>query len=186
MAKVRPLSDLPKVASHMADVAKRMPDGVVPVLASNVRQEVEWQGHGYYIRGRRGQRVDLTAVVSIDRYAQPGTAARVVSGSPIGAWHIVEGGTKSHLITGAAYRTTRSGNVRRIGTRSRERAFLAGDAITGRPLRLPGIGFRQYALHPGARPVGRPWAKAMSRSDVLVARSLHEHAEHHFLKGWLA
>lgn len=182
--KVRDLSELPDVLGQMSKASRKLPDRMIDPLAKGVRDEVEWQGHGYYIRGRRGQRLRLTAKVKIASESGMNSAARVVGGSPIGAWHIVEGGSQPHLITGTKTRTTRRGNVRRVTARARLREFESGDSITGKPLRIPGIGFRQYAMHPGHGPIGAPWKKAMQRSDDIVADTLSDYATKTLLKAW--
>ena len=182
--KVRDLSELPDVIGQISSASRKLPDGSIVPLANNVRSEVEWQGHGYYIRSRNGKRLPLTARVKIATENGPNKAARIVGGSPIGAWHIVEGGSSAHLITGTKERLTRRGNVRRVTARARLAEFASGDSITGRPLHIPGIGFRQYAMHPGHGPIGAPWKKAMGRSGEIVADTLSEYATKALLKAW--
>lgn len=180
MARVRPLSDLPKVIGDLREAAAGMPPSVVPKLADGVRDETAKQGGRYHVKGRGGRPVRLTAKVERGRDQN----SRSVAGNPPGFWRIIEEGSNAHLITGESTRTTRSGRTTRIGQRSRLRQFEAGDAIRGKPLRIPGIGFRQYAVHPGHGSVGRPWKQAMSNSDRVVSDVLKREATGDFMKAW--
>lgn len=180
MARVRPLSELPKVMGNMATAAKLMPKDVVPVLARNVGDEVRQQASPFHIKGRNGRPVQLT--VKIRKAGSQQKPAAIVGGEPIGFWRIVEGGSQPHLITTLGLRTSRRGRVSRRSVLTR---FAGGEAIGGKPLRIPGIGFRQFAMHPGHGPLGQPWRKSMAKADSIVARSLKEHATRDMTKAWL-
>lgn len=184
MARTRPLSDLPKVIGDLREAAAGMPSSVVPVIAKNVTAEVSKQAKPFGLRGRNGQRVPLQATFKIggQGYASVnGKAVAVVSGKPIGFWHIVEGGSQPHLITTLGLRTGRRG---RLVNRRVMNTYAEGGAIRGKPLHIPGIGFRQFAVHPGHAPIGKPWAKSMSNANDIVSRSLSEHAKTDFMKAW--
>lgn len=184
MARVRPLADLPKAIANMALSSGQLPQSVVKPLAENVRAAVEQQSRRYYIKGRNGKRVNLTAKVRNGKGTTRNRAERVVYGSPAGATSIVNAGSSPHLITGTKLRTTRKGKTVRVGAAARLRQFGEGESIDGKPLRIPGIGFRQYAQHPGHRAIGQPWKKAMIRSDEIVFRTLESHARQALTQGW--
>jgi hypothetical protein len=133
-----------------------------------VRDEVKRAGSRYSIKGRNGQPVRLGASFDIKTFS--GRAVGSVQGSPPGFWSIVEEGSGKHLIAGRYQRGTRQ---RSGSARGRRQAFLRGDEF-GRysPLRIPGIGYRQYVIHPGHRSIGRPWRRAMDRAPEVASRAM--------------
>lgn len=172
---MRSLADLPGVAANMARAAADLPDSIVVPLSRAVAADVKGQGGRYHVKGRSGRPVQLDAKVSRDRFAGANEASRVVAGTPPGFWRIIEEGSSPHLIAGR-YRST----GRRRGARAATNQFLRGDSFAGSsPINIPGIGWRQNAVHPGHGSVGRPWRRAMDKADNTtrdVTRDVSERA----------
>jgi hypothetical protein len=171
---VRDLSELPGVIGNMAKTSRELPKKVIIPLASGVRNEVASQGRRYHVKGRNGAPVRLDA--KVDKRGTGGASASV-AGTPPGFWRIIEEGSSPHLITARQ-------NGRRATTRARLRQFEGGDAIRGKPLKIPGIGYRQYAVHPGHGSVGRPWRKSMDRSQKITLEVLRDYSAKQLIKAF--
>jgi hypothetical protein len=176
---VRPLSEFPAVVSQMGTAAAGLPVELIVPLANNIKREVERQGGRYYVRGRSGAKVRLGAKVQQARIGKAVTASRSVSGEPAGFWRIIEDGSSPHLIAGR-----RKGGRNRGARAARSQFARNADSFSGSPINIPGVGWRQYAVHPGHGSVGRPWRKAMNQADQIVRWTLVDQSSKALLKAW--
>ncbi len=180
MARVLPLSQLPVVYGRMVAAAADIPDVAIRPIAKAVDREVDKQGGKYHVKGRKGGRVPLSGRIERGKLDGRYTESVSVAGNPPGFWRIIEEGSSSHLIAGR-YRD----NGRRRGARAATNQFLRGDSFAGSsPINIPGIGWRQNAVHPGHGSVGRPWRKSMDATERIVADVTKDEALKTFLKAW--
>jgi hypothetical protein len=156
-----PWSAIPQVVGQLARAAGDAEKAVVPVITSDLRDEVEQQGSKFHIKGRGGRAVQLGAKSDVK-----GNTGRV-KGNPPGFWRIVTDGSKPHIISGG----TRTGKRRSQSTVVRR--FADVDVAFGdtAPLKLGSIGFRQWAHHPGHSGFGDPWRKALNQTDDIVTKA---------------
>lgn len=186
MPRVRPLSELGDAVAALGIAAGKLPPEVVDDLAKRVRDTVAWQGAKYRLTPKK---YPLEAKVSRGRKATRINAAlgasASVEGTPAGFWRIVEDGSNQHFISG---RYRQSGS--RFGRVARQRAFtrtVLGDNEAfnqGTPINIPGVGWRQYAHHPGHGSIGKPWKTAMALSQGLAGESLRKTATIPLRKAW--
>jgi hypothetical protein len=180
MLSVRSLDELPAVIANMRATAGKLPESSITKIADGVRDEVARQGGRYYVRGRGGAKVRLGARVQRSRVGKAYTASRSVSGEPAGFWRIINDGSGAHLIAGR-YRS----NGRRRSARAASSQFgRNADSFNGSPINIPGIGWRQYAVHPGHGSVGQPWRKAMAQSDRIVGKTLETESAKALIRAW--
>jgi hypothetical protein len=176
----RPLSDLPKVLASMGSAASRLDVETVAPMTLAVANAVRASGARYHIKGRGGAPVRLGAKSNVRGFGDR-TKVGKVSGDPAGFWRIVVDGSGKHLIVGRSKR----GGGRQSAAGARRR-FANVDSSMGNtnPLHMGGIGFRQFAVHPGHRGFGDPWDTAMSASSRLVGPVMAKTATESFRKAW--
>ncbi len=171
---------MPRVVANMASAAAELPNEVVVPLARGIADDVEGQGRRYHVKGRNGTKVKLGAKVRKDQFPRQHQASRVVAGNPAGFWKIIEDGSERHLIAGR-YRATGRRRSARVATNQ----FLRGDSFAGSsPILIPGVGYRQWADHPGHGSVGRPWKRAMAKADDTTAKVTRKTATKQFSAAW--
>jgi hypothetical protein len=198
----RPIEEFVFVIGNMRRELSKLPPHHVRQLGGLVRDEVKRQGRPYRIKGRTGEKYRLSAKMersrrvlgstSSGKKVLGGTSGASVSvvGDPRGFWGIVEHGSKRHLIVP---RRNRGG---RYTTRGATGAFIrdaerGNDSFRpgGRPLRIkpggkhPG-GFAAWVMHPGHRPLGRPWARAMRNSRRIVTKYHADYTRDVLLAAW--
>lgn len=178
-AGVKPIDALGPTFTKMGDAAQR---GIVSGVESGttvLHRYVTINGAPYHIRGRRGDKVRLTAKKNVRGFksSQGGVVRGAVFGISEGFWAIVEHGSDDHIIVSRQLRkarTTRSGKVRTsIGARTVSRRLEQGKSFSDvRPVRTP-YGPRQFVHHPGHRPIGNPWERAMQQAAQPVADAIN-------------
>jgi hypothetical protein len=176
----RPLSDLPKVLASMGSAASRLDVETVAPMTLAVANAVRVSGARHHIKGRGGAPVRLGAKSNVRGVNGRPKVGRV-SGDPAGFWRIVTDGSRKHLIVSRSKRDGRRQTV--AGARRR---FLNVDSSMGNtaPLHISGIGFRQYAVHPGHRGFANPWGEAMIASSRLIGPVLAKTATASLVKAW--
>lgn len=178
-AGVKPIDALGPTFSKMGDAAQRGIVSGVEAGTTVLHRYVTINGAPYHIRGRRGDKVRLTAKKNVRGFksSQGGVVRGAVFGIPEGFWAIVEHGSDDHIIVSRQLRkarTTRSGKVRTsIGARTVSRRLEQGKSFSDvRPVRTP-YGPRQFVHHPGHRPIGSPWERAMQQAAQPVADAIN-------------
>jgi hypothetical protein len=164
----------------MGKAASRLDVETVPPMTLAVANAVRIRGRRYHIKGRGGAPVRLGASSNVRGFGDRVKVGKV-SGDPAGFWRIVTDGSGKHLIVG---RHKRGGGKQT--TAGARRRFLNVDKSMGNtnPIKLGGIGYKQYAVHPGHRGFGNPWQEAMSDSNRLVGPVLSKNASSSFAKAW--
>lgn len=127
-----------------------------------------------------------------------------VAGVPRGFWRIIEDGSQPHLITptqgrgGMRQKSVFGAFLRSAGLKI-DRA--TGEAVEGgrgfqikpfrpggKPLKLTGSGggdrYAAWVLHPGHRPVGKPWRRAMHRSVPAVHQFHKNYVNNVLIDAW--
>jgi hypothetical protein len=175
---VRPLSDLPRVMSAMGKAAADTDRASVPPMTSAVRLIVDRNGSRHHIKGKGGAAVRLGAKSSVR------TNVGIVKGEPAGFWRIVEEGSSAHIIAGRYRRSTgrRTSNRRRTVEaifNNVDRSFGASS-----PIKLGGLGYKQYAFHPGHGSQGRPWRNSMNQSEPVAQKAMADTSTKLFAKAW--
>jgi len=178
-AGVKPIDALGPTFTKMGDAAQRGIVSGVEAGTTVLHRYVTINGAPYHIRGRRGDKVRLTAKKNVRGFksSQGGVVRGAVFGIPEGFWAIVEHGSDDHIIVSRQLRkarTTRSGKVRTsIGARTVFRRLEQGKSFSDvRPVRTP-YGPRQFVHHPGHRPIGSPWERAMQQAAQPVADAIN-------------
>lgn len=178
-AGVKPIDALGPTFTKMGDAAQRGIVSGVEAGTTVLHRYVTINGAPYHIRGRRGDKVRLTAKKNVRGFksSQGGVVRGAVFGIPEGFWAIVEHGSDDHIIVSRQLRkaqTTRSGKVRTsIGARTVSRRLEQGKSFSDvRPVRTP-YGPRQFVHHPGHRPIGSPWERAMQQAAQPVADAIN-------------
>lgn len=185
MARVRPLSQLDDVIGQLGTAAGRAAGDVVLPMTFAVRDEVRRTGRRFALRGSNGDRVVLSAGSRVQGNGQ--RRVGFVRGNPPGFWRIVEEGSTRHLIAGRYRRQSGIGpRIKQGSVTSRRRSFLRDLELSGNsPIRLGGgIGYRQWAIHPGHRSIGRPWRQAMDRAPAIAAQKHYEITTRQLVKVW--
>jgi hypothetical protein len=174
---VRPLSDLPRVMSGMGKAAVNTKSETVKPITAAVRTIVDRNGSRHHIKGKAGGPVRLGAKSNVRN------DVGFVEGAPAGFWRIVEEGSSAHII---ASRYRRGGGRRSNRRRSVEAIFGNVDRNFGgsAPIKLGGIGYRQYAFHPGHGSQGRPWRNSMRQAEPVAQRTMATTATKLFTKAW--
>jgi len=164
----------------MAEAAQDSRTFVVRSMTEGVERIVDANGARYHIKARGSRqpiRLEGRSDTAVFRTKAGGnTAVGAVRGIPAGFWSIVEYGSYRHLITstkgkGGAQRVTKAGNATRFLTIRKTTKIASGGkgslGVLG-PLLIPGIGYRQFAMHPGHGPIGKPWATAMLEAEPVA------------------
>lgn len=189
----RPLSALPGVLADMAEAADKAKFRAAQDATKVVLEAVNAAGSRH-----RRIHVTLKGVSDVKTFntsggiiggRTTGTVARGrVRGVPLAFWTWVEVGTKPHIIVG---KTLRSG--KRSSRKSRQKkaikakaskAFGGSGGRIANPLKIPGIGYREYAYHKGAHSTGHPWVEAMAVSQQLVPAAVAKSSTLEFVKVW--
>jgi|APFre7841882793_1041355.scaffolds.fasta_scaffold14204_2 hypothetical protein len=177
-AGTKPLSALGPTFTKMGEAAQRGIVSGVEAGTNVLHRYVTVNGAAYHIRGRRGDKVRLTAKKNVRGFksSQGAVVRGAVFGIPEGFWAIVEHGSGDHIIVSRQLRnarTTKSGKVRTsIGARTVSRRIEQGKSFADvRPVRTP-YGPRQFVHHPGHRPIGSPWERSMRQSAQPVADAI--------------
>jgi hypothetical protein len=177
---IRPLSDLPHVMSAMGKAAAKADAESVKPMTLAVRTIVDRNGSRHHIKGKAGGPVQLGAKSSVRG------DVGFVEGSPHGFWRIVEEGSSAHIIA-SRYKGT-GDSRRRTSNRRRSVEAIFGNAdksFGGRsPIKLGGIGYKQYAFHPGHGSQGRPWRNSMTQSAPVAQRTMADTSTKLFTKAW--
>jgi hypothetical protein len=198
----RPIEEFVFVVGNMRRELSKLPPHHVKALGGLVRDEVQRQGRPYRIKGRTGEKFRLTAKTqrsrrvlgstSSGKKVLGGTSSASISvvGEPRGFWGIVEHGSKRHLITPRRNRGGRYTARGAFGAFIRD-AERGNDSFNpgGKPLRIkpggkhPG-GFAQWVMHPGHKPLGRPWARAMRNSRRIVQKYHADYTRDVLIAAW--
>ena len=191
----RPLSALPDVLDKMAAAAVEATDEACRAATEAVYMTVKSSGARYHIKGRGGRgKFPLGASRDVKRFGKgQGVARGAVFGIPQGFWTIVEDGSKPHIIHGRKVaRGKRQGRnagiaVKRKAAKALSSRFFGGNGgQTGaNPISIPGVGWREYAHHPGHRPLGKPWEEAMAFSQRQVPEVVSATATKRFAMAFL-
>jgi hypothetical protein len=163
----------------MGSAASRLDVETVAPMTLAVANAVRTSGARYHIKGRGGP-VRLGAKSNVRGRSDRSKVGRV-SGDPAGFWRIVSDGSKKHLIVG---RNKRGGGRQSVA--GARRLFANADKTLGNtnPIKLGGIGHKQYAVHPGHRGFGNPWGEAMIASSRLIGPVLAKTASDSLRKAW--
>jgi hypothetical protein len=143
----------------------------VPPMTRATAKIVRDKGARYHVKGRNGDRVKLVARGDVKDFG--GSAVGRVRGIPPGFWRIVEEGSDPHLIVGRYRRQSGIGPRRRKSNARRTvLRILDSDSTFGAssPIRVGGIGYRQFAHHPGHGSLGKPWASGMTEAKDKIRR----------------
>lgn len=166
----RRLADMAGVFADMAEAADKAKTKAAQDATKVVKDAVDATGGRYRIKKiRLGARSDVKSFAT----SGGGNVARGrVQATPRAFWTWVEEGTHPHIIVGRSSRGKRTSRKKRSSValgRKANKAFGGKNVDSiGNPLAIPGIGYREYAHHPGARSQGHPWEEAMGVSARLV------------------
>jgi hypothetical protein len=164
----------------MAEAAQDSRTFVVRSMTTAVQGVVTANGARYHIKARGTRqpiRLEARSDVKLFRTRNgSNTPTGAVRGIPAGFWSIVEYGSYRHLITSTKGRggkervTSRGRTVRFLTVRKTTKIAAGGKGSLGvlGPLLIPGIGYRQWVMHPGHSPIGKPWATAMLESEPVA------------------
>ncbi len=170
----RPLSTLGPTFSKMGNAAARANVEAVERSTHKLGAVVNAEGVRHRIRGRKGNKVPLGAKTDVRGFSSQ-TQGLVVTGAvrgiPEGFWHIVEYGSGPHIITRAG--KDAKGRRRKISDKSLLKRVTEGTSLSGLPLLSNGSNFiAPYALHPGHKSQGTPWATSMRIGAPMVANEM--------------
>lgn len=183
MPSGRALTELPAVLTSMGKACVEAELYTVRELTYVAGDIVDRQGRKFRLRsGNNGKKFPLEAKTDVKQY---GTREGVlvvrgaVRGVPEGFWSIVMYGSYPHVITGrkdrqGKGRVTRTGReVSRAMTYGQvTRRLMKGQSLAKlQPVRTP-YGPRQYVMHPGHGPIGKPWDLAMVEAGIRLPQVL--------------
>ncbi len=190
----RPLSDLPKVMADMATAAERAQaracaDATKVVLAAVNATGSRHRRIHVQLKGKSDVKGFNTSGGIIGGATIGKVSRGRVQGVPRAFWTWVEEGTHPHIIVGKSLRSgkrssRKSRAKKAIGLKARKAFGAAASGSLANPLKIPGIGYREYAFHKGAHSTGKPWAEAMAVSERLVPASVAKSANTEFLRVW--
>ena len=194
----RPIEDMPKVFRHMREAHEGLPRTLIRPLAEAVRDEVADQGRRYKLRGTGGKKVALGAKTKAAMNSRGiSDVSRFVDGVPAGFWRIVEDGSERHLIAGryrrGGGRYTVRGAASDFGFNWGKGTLTSGADLMNRgsPVNVYGYskgqsndGWAQYVDHPGHRPLGKPWRRAMNNSQKIMDRMTTQYATREFTRAF--
>lgn len=199
-AKGRPISEFPQMFGHLRRASEGLPETLVRPLAEAIRDETARQGRRYKLRGHAGKPYPLEARTEAAMNSRGiSRRSRFVVGVPAGFWRIVEEGSNRHLIAGryrkGGGRFTSKGAASAFGfsrttgalrDRGLDSAFNLGTPVNvlGHSKGQSNEGWAQYVDHPGHGPIGRPWRRAMNRSEDIMHRIQREHATSTFVQAF--
>lgn len=190
----RPYEVVPEVFREMADESVRVNRRFLEIVTKQMVAAINQEGAKYRLRsGSTGRRFPLEAssdVRAFERQAGGIVVVGKVRGVPPGFWAIVEDGSRPHVIStrrvrGKEVRYTKGGAVRRnMGISTQTRRLMAGKGLGSLvPVRTP-YGPRQWVMHPGHGPIGKPWAASMVRSEKIVNTELSAQQTAGLIKAW--
>jgi hypothetical protein len=169
---------MPVVVGGMGEAALKSNMKVVREATEAVGALVAANGARFHIRGRSGTKVPLGARTDVKVYH--GKPVGAVRGTPAGFWQIVEHGSAAHLIVG-----TTGQNGKKRSLRANLSRFEAGELGSGtKPLTAGPYGYKQWVMHPGHGPIGRPWETAMAASYPVAERILAVESFKAFVQTW--
>ncbi len=185
----RPLADLPGVHADMAEAAERAQaracaDATKVVLAAVNASGSRHRRIHVQLKGKSDVKGFNTSGGIIGGATIGKVSRGRVQGVPRAFWTWVEVGTRPHFIVG---KQARGGKRSSRKTRAKKAAKAYATGSNGRianPLKIPGIGYREYAFHKGAHSTGKPWAEAMAVSERLVPASVAKSANLEFARAW--
>ena len=170
---------------RMADATARANANFLSIVCADIAEVVDDEGNRFKLRGAKGNKVPLQGRSNVKAFLTSNRSVVVrgaVVGIPEGFWSIVEFGRQRRYLSYSRYaqsgkqRVSKSGRVRQdfLTLKQVQRRFNQNKSLADlKPIRTP-YGPRQYAMPGPHGPIGKPWAKAMLKSQPILSQDMTE------------